>query len=284
MHLGFIGLGHLGHAVAHRLLDVGHTVCAWNRSKAKAKGLNVDLAASPTEVAEKTEVIFLCLFDSAAVQSVIFQDKGLLSGNVNGKYIIDLTTNHYRDVVKFHELCESAGATYLESPVLGSVIPALRGALTVLTSGPQEAYLVVRPILESIGQNLYYFEEPTTATRMKLINNLVLGSFMATLAEAIAFGEEINLNKADIIEILSVGAGNSKVLDAKKAKLISEDFSPHFSSSLICKDLHCLQDLAYELKKPLFTGAVIKELYARCFEEGIGDLDFSAIYKTFKKD
>jgi len=74
------------------------------------------------------------------------------------------------------------------------------------------------------------------------------------------------------------------VLNAKKEKLRTEDFSTHFSSALIYKDLHCLQDLAYEQKKTLFTGSVVKELFAKTFEQGISQEDFSAIYKIFKRN
>jgi len=166
---------------------------------------------------------------------------------------------------------------------LGSVVPASQGALTVLISGNKTGYEKVKSVLEDIGQHLFYLEEPALATKMKLINNLVLGSFMATIAEALSIGENVGISKQEILEILSVGAGNSLVLTAKKNKLLAEDFSTHFSNALIYKDLHCLQDLAYEQKTPIFTGAVVKELYARTFEEGIDQEDFSAIYKLFKK-
>jgi len=118
---------------------------------------------------------------------------------------------------------------------------------------------------------------------MKLVNNLTLGSFMVTIAEALALGEDIGLDKGEVLDILSVGGGNSLVLNAKKNKLLQADFSTHFSNALIYKDLHCLQDLAYEQKKTLFTGAVVKELYARTFEEGIDQEDFAAVYKLFKR-
>jgi 3-hydroxyisobutyrate dehydrogenase len=118
---------------------------------------------------------------------------------------------------------------------------------------------------------------------MKLINNLVLAGFMATIAEALSLGEDSGIAKKDVLDILSAGAGNSLVLNAKKGKLLEEDFSAHFSNALMYKDLHLIQDLAYEQKKTLFTGAVIKELYARTFEEGMDREDFSAIYKLFKK-
>ena len=283
MHAGFIGLGHLGKAIAGRLLESGHSLTVWNRTPEKAAGMPVETTASPAAVAEKAEVIFTCLFDSNAVLEVLSAADGLLSNDASGRVIVDLTTNHFRDVTGFHELCGHSGAAYLEAPVLGSVVPASQGALTVLVSGQEAKYEKVKPVLENIASNLFFLGAPGLATRMKLINNLTLGSFMATLAEAVAFGEDAGIPKEELLEILSVGGGNSMVLNAKKAKLRDEDFSTHFSSALIYKDLHCLQDLAFELKKPLLTGAAIKELFARTYEEGIEQEDFSAVYKLFKK-
>lgn len=283
MHLGFIGLGHLGRAIAGRLLECGHTLTVWNRTPSKAEGMKAEVAPSPRKVADKAEIIFLCLFDSTAVQAILGQEGGLSDGGLSGKVIVDLSTNHFHETPRFHALCANAGGTYLEAPVLGSVVPAAQGALTVLVSGKEDGYEKVKPVLEDIGKNLFYLKEPGLATKMKLINNLALGSFMATIAEALSLGETIGLKKAEILEILSAGGGNSLVLNAKKNKLLQEDFSTHFSSALIYKDLHCLQDLAYEEKRSLFTGAVAKELYARTFEEGIAQEDFSAIYKLFKK-
>lgn len=283
MHLGFIGLGHLGKAIAGRLLECGHTLTIWNRTPSRADGMQAEVVSSPRAVVDQADIIFLCLFDSKAVHSVLSQENGLLSGDISGKIIVDVSTNHFREVPIFHELCEKAGGVYMETPVLGSVVPAAQGALTVLVSGNTEGYEQVKPVLENIGKHLFYLQKPGLATKMKLINNLALGSFMATIAEALSIGETAGMKKEEILEILSVGGGNSLVLNAKKDKLLKEDFSTHFSSALIYKDLHCLQDLAYEQKQPLFTGAVIKELYARTFEQGIEQEDFSAIYKVFKK-
>ncbi len=282
MKTGFIGLGHLGRAIAGRLIQCGYRLTLWNRTPDKAKRLDAEVAESPSDVAKNCDIIFICLFDSRAVRTILTGEKGILSTDVTGKVLIDLTTNHFRDVIEFHKVCDKSGAIYLESPVLGSVVPASQGALTVLTSGNRDAYEKVKPLLQDIGKHLFYFETPGTATKMKLINNLTLGSFMATLAEAIALGEAIGLHRATVIDILSVGGGNSLVLNAKKEKLKNEDFSTHFSNALIYKDLHCLQDLAYELKLPLFTGSVVKELYGLACKEGISEEDFSSIYRLFK--
>ena len=98
---------------------------------------------------------------------------------------------------------------------------------------------------------------------MKLVNNLILGSFMAAIAEAVALGEAAGVEKATILDILAAGAGASGVLNAKKNKLLREDFSPQFQSALIYKDLHYLQDLAFQLKRPLFLAPAVKEMYGR---------------------
>lgn len=283
MKLGFVGLGHLGKAIAARLIDCGHTLTVYNRTPAKAEGLKAQVAASPAAVKAEAEIIFVCLFDSKAVHSVLTGEDGLLSGNINGKIIVDLSTNHFKEVGHFHDLCVKAGGLYLETPVFGSVVPASQGALTLVASGDRKGYERVKPVLDDLGKHIFYLEGRALATKMKLINNLTLGSFMATIAEALSLGETVGLAKEDILEILSVGGGNSLVLNAKKNKLLAEDFSTHFSNALIYKDLHCLQDLAYEHKKSLFTGMLTKELYARTFEEGIDQEDFSAIYKLFKK-
>lgn len=283
MQLGFIGLGHLGKAIAGRLLDCGHELTVWNRSPGKTEGMRVTVAATPAEVASQADIVFVCLFDSAAVEAVFTQDQGLLAADLAGKIVIDHTTNHFREVLAFHEFCAHAGATYLEAPVLGSVVPASQGALTVLVSGPEAAYHRAQPVLAEVGKHLFHLPAAGQATKMKLINNLALGSFMATLAEAVAFAEAVGIDKAEVLEILNVGGGQSLVLNAKKAKLLAEDFAPHFSNALIYKDLHCLQDLAYEHQRPLFTGAVTKELFARTMDTGMGDLDFSSVYALFGK-
>ncbi len=282
MQLGFIGLGHLGKAIAGRLESCGHTLSVHNRTAGKAEGLGAAEVGSPKEVAEKTDIIFLCLFDSAAVRETLEGESGLLTCDLTGKIIIDLTTNHFRDVTLFHEAVRNAGGAYLESPVLGSVVPAQNGALTIVTSGEEAAYGKIKPILEQMGQNLFFLPEPGQATKMKLVNNLALGSIMTTIADSLAMAEKAGIAKEDVLDILSVGGGSSLVLNAKKEKLKNEDYATHFSNALIYKDLHCLQDLAYELKHPLLTASVVKELFGKSFEAGIADEDFCAVYKLLK--
>lgn len=282
MKTGFIGLGNLGKAMAKRLIGEGVELIVWNRTLEKAKDLGVKTAKDPAELISEVEALFLNLTDSDAVMKVLTDEKGVLKGNCTGKLIIDTTTNHFEKVTQFHSLVKESGAYYVEAPVLGSVIPALQGLLTVLVSADREAFEKVKPLLEKIGKNIFYLEKQGLATKMKLINNLVLGSFMATLSEAIAIGEHCGISKAQVIDILQSGAGNSMILNVKKQKLLDEDFSPHFSNSLIYKDLQYLQELCYYMKKPIFTGSIVKELFAMAIAKHLSEEDFSSIYKLFK--
>ena len=283
MAIGFIGLGNLGTAITARLSQLGETLVVYNRNIEKIKDLGYEIVSSPKEILQKCDVVFLCLFDSEAVKQILTGDNGLLCEELKGKTIIDLTTNHYEDVLEFHKLVNDFGGNYLENPVFGSVAPALKGELTVVSSGKTEVFEAMRPILEKIAKEIFHLPTPSSATKMKLINNLCLGSFMATLAECTALAESCEIPKAKALEILGVGGGQSLVLKAKTQKLIDEDFSAHFSNNAINKDLHLVQDLAYNLNQPLYTAAIPKELFSKMKMMGKGEEDFSSIYQLFKK-
>jgi 3-hydroxyisobutyrate dehydrogenase len=281
--VGFIGLGHLGKTIAKRLISQGVDLVVWNRTKEKAVDLGVPVAETPADLMTQADIVFLNLFDSNAVETVLDGENGLLRGCCHGKIIVDSTTNHFDSVPRFYETVRPHGACYLEAPVLGSVVPASAGALTVLVSGDRDAFEEVKPLLEKIGKAIFYLGEPTLATKMKLVNNMVLGTLMATGAEAVALGEAAGVSRETVVNIILSGAGNSMVLNGKKDMLVREEFPTQFSSSLIYKDLHYLQDLAKTLKRPLFTGSAVKEIYAMTFADGIEGEDFAAVYKIFRK-
>lgn len=283
MKIGFIGLGNLGKAIVKRLISQGLELNVWNRTKDKAKELNVKVEETPLSLVINCHIVIINLFDSDAVRSVFEMPDGILSANLKDKIIIDTTTNNHIDVIEFHEITKNKGGYYLEAPVLGSVNPALQGNLTILVSGNADAFERVKNILQIMGSNIFYLGEPSLASKMKLINNLLLGVFMAGISESLVLAEKCNISISKAIDILMAGAGNSMVLNAKKEKLINEDYTPHFSSSLIYKDLKYLQNLAYELKTPLFTSGIVRELYALTHSKKVEDLDFCYLFKLLKE-
>ena len=287
MKVGFIGLGHLGRAIAERLVRQGVQLVVWNRTREKAEEFaretGSEVADSPADLINRVDRVFVIVFDSQASEKVIFGEKGLISGNIEGKTIVDMTTNHFTYAELAYRELKKLGAHYLDAPVLGSVIPAQKGELTIVVGGDEEKFEENRPLFEKFCKNIFYVGPAGKATKVKLINNIVLGGIMDVLAEAIAIGERAGIDKEKLIEILNTGAGKSYILDVKKKKFLEEDFSTHFSVDLIHKDLHYAQDLIKELGLFSFTTSAVKETYGLARKMGLGGLDFSVIYKLFKE-
>ncbi|MBZ4681665.1 MAG: 6-phosphogluconate dehydrogenase [Thermodesulfobacterium sp.] len=284
MKIGFIGLGTLGREIAKRLISQGVELIIWNRSKEKAKQLELELVETPKDLISMVDKVFIIVSDSEASKKVIFGKDGLVEGDIQGKTIIDLTTNHYRYVVEAEKELKQKGAYYLEAPLLGSVIPAQRGELTVLVGGDQNKFEEAKDIFEKFCRNMIYLGEVGKATKLKLINNMVLGGYMAVLAEAMAIGEKAGLEKELLLEVLSKGAGRSYVLEVKKQKLLEGKFEPHFSVELMYKDLHYAQDLFKDFKAFSMVLQNVKEVYGFARSKDLGHLDFSVVYKIFKTE
>jgi 3-hydroxyisobutyrate dehydrogenase len=284
MRAWFIGLGAMGRTMAERLISQGVGLTVWNRTPSKAEGLGADVASCPAEVFEREEVVILNLFDSEAVSDVLTGEDGFLSceADLSGSLVIDTSTNHHRSVGLFSEIVAGSGAEYLEAPVLGSVMPAREGRLTALAGGSRAAYERALHYLDKLASTVFHLEDVGAAARMKLVNNLVLATYMAGLAEALVLAEDSGISREGALEILGAGAAQGLVFNAKRQKLLNDDYSTHFSSEAIYKDLHYAQDLAREIGRPLFTAGAVKELYAMAMAGGIGAEDFSALVKVFR--
>ncbi|MDF1545202.1 MAG: NAD(P)-dependent oxidoreductase [bacterium] len=280
MSIGFIGIGNLGRAMVGRLLSVNEELLVWNRTLSKAEGLGCEVVNRPQELVERCDQIVLNLFDSEAVHSVLTMSGGLLAADCTGKFLIDTSTNHFSTIHELTGLATEHGAHYIEAPVIGSVVPATGGKLTMLVSGEKEPFENCRPLLDKIASTIYFLSTPGLATRMKLINNMVLGTLMASLAEAVRFGEAVGLSRSDVLDILTSGAGNSAVLNAKKQKLMEEDFTPHFACDAIHKDLLYYLEMAKEMNRPSGQAETVSKLYAETIKSGMGSQDFCAVLRT----
>ncbi len=289
--IAFLGLGNLGRAIVKRMKEVLPNInfYLWTQDVSRAELFSSEIKAvriiKPEKIQKDIRYIFLCLFDSSAVQNILEKIPK------DGKVIVDLTTNHPKKVLEFREIVEKNKGEYIESPVLGSVIPASQGKLTLLVCGKEKIFNEVKPFLEAVSSKIFYFGENfSQASYLKLINNLVLAEFMMALSEAVAVGEILGFSPETVLEVLSYGAGKSAILESKKEKLIKKDFSPHFSVSLIRKDLMYLKEVVKE-KLDRNNGLELEEdlpfinnlkNYDQAFKSGLAQLDFSSIYEIIK--
>ncbi len=283
MRVGFIGLGNLGRAIVKRLVEQGVELFLWNRTREKALELGLAVAESPADLIKQVDRVFLIVFDSGASEEVIFGKGGLVEGGVEGKTIIDMTTNHYAYASMAHEELKKLGAYYLDAPILGSVIPAQRGELTVLVGGDRQRFEENKPIFEKFCKNIFYVGEAGDASKLKLINNMVLGGFMQVLSEAIALGELAGFSREQVIQVLESGAGKSYLLEVKRKKLLERDYSAHFSVDLIHKDLHYAEDMVKDLGAFSLTTQNVKNAYALAKYLGMGDEDFCVLVELYRR-
>ncbi len=280
--IGWIGLGHMGLPMARNLKNAGYDVHVWNRDIEKAEKSGLPYKESLEELIKEKDIIITMLFDSKSVEEVykkIFDT----CKNIEKKVFIDMTTIHPDTAKWLAEEIIKRGGSFLEAPVLGSVIPAEKGELTIVVSGDEDVYEAHLDIFQVLGKAIFYMGNYGNASTMKLINNTVLGGFMAILAEAFAFAKKAGIDTKLALDILSNGAGQSLVLNAKKEKLLKEDYSTHFSVDLIHKDLTYALDIAQKKKYPTILTANTRELFNSARAHGLSDKDFCAILEVFKK-
>jgi len=282
MKIGCIGLGSLGHAIAERLIQTDYDITVWNRTRSKADDLKVPIATSPKSLAESVDVILINLFDSNAVKDAAQRSDGLLAADLKDKLVIDTTTQFVDDATELHKMFGNAGAAYVEAPIFGSVAPTLSGTVTIVASGTKDAYDRAKPILDRLGKHIFHFAEPSTATRMKLVNNLILGAFMTTIAEGVTIAEAAGISRETALDVLAVGAGNSAILNGKKQKLIDRDYAVHFSSDAIHKDLTGLLQLADKYQQPATMAVAARDLFQKIRNERKGDEDLSGVIRVME--
>jgi 3-hydroxyisobutyrate dehydrogenase len=283
MKVGYAGLGNLGRAMAERLLAEGVDLTVWNRTPEKAEGLGAPVASSAADLMSAVDVCFVCVRDERAVEELAYGPDGLLTGACAGKVVVDCSTNRYDAAPGFRRQFANAQVSYVEAPVLGSVVPARSGQLTVLVCGEDDAYERVEPLLRTIGSRVDRFPEAGQPTRMKLVANYVMGTIMAAIADGVALGESAGLDRAQVLDILASGPGRSMVMEGKRPKIESGDFSPHFAAALVYKDLGYAGELSRDLHRPFFLGDITRDLYALTFGLGRGDDDLSVIYEAVRR-
>ncbi|MED1468510.1 NAD(P)-dependent oxidoreductase [Bacillus salipaludis] len=283
--IGFIGLGIMGSRMAENLLKSNHELVVYNRTKEKAEDLlnkGANWAASPKEVAARSTVIFTMLAVPKAVEEVALGEEGFLGSLREGSLWVDCSTVDPAFTRRMAGEAEKRQIRFLDAPVSGSRIPAEKAELVFLVGGKEEDMGEVRPLLQTMGKDVLYQGENGKGTSMKIVINLMLAQSMAAFAEALNLGEALGLQKETVMETLLNGPTAAPMLKGKKSKILSGEYSADFPLRLMQKDLQLVSQAAYEHSLSMPSANLTKELYALAKQQGLGELDFSAIYQFLK--
>lgn len=281
MKIGFVGLGIMGSAMAKNLLKAGHHLTVWNRTQATTEqfyAAGAQVAGSPREAAEASEIVCAMMSDPAAVKAVRDGSDGIIAGLGFGKGYIDLSTIDADTSIESFRLARERGAFFLEAPVAGSRKPAEDATLIIMAAGDKALYDKALPALQAIGKKILFLGETGNASRMKLANNLAMGGMLTALAEGMALAAQSGLDLSQFLEVLDSGALSNPMFRLKGPVMAANSgFPTSFPLKHMQKDLRLALQLAEEVRQPLFVTATVNELFKKALANGLGDADFSAV-------
>ena len=278
--IGFVGIGLMGQQMSRRLLAAGFPVVVWNRTKARAADLLAAGAAwgeSPRAVTEASDVVIVMVTDSAASEAVIAGPQGVLAGAHPGLTLIDMGSVAPETSRAMADRARANGVPMLDAPVTGNPKVASEGKLGIMVGGPQATFDACLPIFQAMGVKIIHVGENGKGTTLKLINNLIMGVAIQAVAEALVLAQKAGIDPVKVQEITSVGGARTGAMETRGRRMITHDFSPHFSANNMYKDLSTALKLADEVGVSLPATSIAREMLRAVKSQGKGELDSCAV-------
>jgi len=282
-NLGYIGLGAMGGRMANRLLDKGHIVTGYNRTRAKAEWLvdrGMKWAATPKAVAEAADVIFVMVTDSKSLEAVSTGADGFLAGLREGKVVVDSSTVSpavSRDVA---EKVRATGADMVDAPVSGSVTTLESGKLSVMVGGRKATFERIKPILDDIGPKVTHVGDNGLALSIKIAHNLSLAVQMLAFSEGVLLAEKSGIPRAVAVDVLTHSVMASPMVQYRGPFVLEMPAESWFDVNMMQKDLLLALEMGRRLDVPLPTTAVTNEFLTAARGMGLASYDFAVIFRV----
>jgi 3-hydroxyisobutyrate dehydrogenase-like beta-hydroxyacid dehydrogenase len=280
-NLGFVGLGVMGGRVAKRLLDAGHLVTGYNRTRSKAAWLaeaGMALVDTPRAVAEASQITFTMVSDTSALQAVVEGPDGLLAGLAAGAVYLDMSTVSPAATRALAARVAERGAAMLDAPVSGSVVTLERGQLSILVGGDAAVLERVRPVLEAIGPRVIHVGGNGQAMLMKTAINLNLAVQLTAFSEGLLIAEKGGIPREVAVESMLASVICSPSLAYRAPFVFQLPEEAWFDVRMMQKDLQLALETGREAGVPMPTTATVNQLLSACRGLGMEKEDFAAVY------
>ncbi len=285
-NLGFIGLGVMGSRMVKRLLDAGHTVLGYNRTRSKAQwllDLGMQWGDTPAAVAQAVDVVVSMVANTAALQAVSAGVDGVLAGLRPGTIFIDMSTVSPTVSRTLAAHVAATGAHMLDAPVSGSVITLEEGRLSIMVGGDRAAYERVLPILQDIGPKVTYVGENGLAAAMKVATNLSLAVQMLAFSEGVLLAEKSGIARETAVEVLLNSVIASPMVKYRGPFVLDLPEEAWFDVNMMQKDLLLALEMGRELDVPLPTTAVTNEMLTAARGMGLAGKDFAVVFEVLAR-
>lgn len=282
MRVAFLGLGIMGQAMAANLAKAGHEVTVWNRTPGKQiEGART--AATPAEAAQGVEVIWLCVSDTAAVESVLFGENGAEQSLTEGTIVADSSTISPSATRKFAERLARRGVQYVDSPVTGSKTGAESGALLFILGGEEQTIEKLKPLYAAMGKKIFRMGEVGKGQSAKLVMNLQIALIYEGFAEALTLGAKLGVDAENLMPLIQASMVRSGVVEYKAPFVLGRDFTANFPLKLMSKDIRLALEAGKEARVKLPGLETVGEIYEMAIEDGHAELDYAATLLLLEK-
>ena len=286
LKIGYIGLGLMGKSIARNILKAGFPLVVHNRSRAAVNELMSEGAIeafSPAEVAAQVDVIFTNLPDSPDVELVALGAQGIIAGAHPGLIFVDNSTIKPATARHIAAALAEKGVQSLDAPVSGGDIGARNGTLAIMVGGPADAVEKVRPVFEAMGKIITHVGDAGAGQIAKAANQIMVAAQMVAMSELLIFAQKAGADPQKVVEAIRGGAAQCWTLDVKPPRLFAGNRQPGFKAYMQAKDLNIVQETAREYGIPLPSNAVDAQLYNAMIQNGLGNLDNSAVIEILEK-
>ena len=284
MRVAFLGLGIMGRPMASNLVKAGHEVTVWNRTPGKDKDVEgARTAASPADAARGAEVVWMCVSDTNAVESVLFGPNGVEESLNEGMIVVDSSTISPSATKKFAERVHSRGVSYVDAPVTGSKTGAENGTLIFIVGGEEAIIEKLKPLFAAMGKQFFRMGETGKGHAAKLAMNLQIALIYEGFAEALTLAAKLGVDAETMLPLINASMVRSGVVEYKSPFVLKRDFSPNFPMRLMHKDIRLALDAAKESRVKLPALEIVEEVYDVAIEDGQQDLDFAATIILLEK-
>jgi 3-hydroxyisobutyrate dehydrogenase len=281
MKLGYIGIGRMGRPMTLRLLAAGHEVTVWNRSRSKLSEVlqnGAKEAESPAALARAAEIVMMCVTDQHAAEAVLFLKDGIIEGAKGGTLVIDFSSIAPASARAFAARLAQRAIGLIDAPVSGGVVGAEQGTLAIMAGGKAQDIERVRPVVMQLAQRFTRMGDSGAGQATKLCNQVIVGSLVAVIAEAIRLAEASGVDAKQLPEALKGGFADSLPLQIFGARMAARSFEPSLgSSAIMLKDLENAAAVAREHTVPLPMARTAAELYRLLAAQGKGEKEISTI-------
>ena len=285
-HIGLIGAGIMGSAMARRWLEAGHEVTVWNRSHRKAEALadeGAEVAETAPELARDCDYFVTMVTDGDAVRSILRRGGGLIDHLDRDTVWLQMSTVGDDDVDDFIDIARSRGIDFVDAPVLGTKEPAESGELTVLVGGDERVLGPAEDVFAPIASSTRRVGEAGTATRAKLTANTWVVGLLGVLSETMAVADRLDVDPSVFLESIAGGPLDSGYAHIKGAMMQRRDYPPSFPLRLALKDANLVLEAAERADLELSVLRGVADLLERAAEAGHADEDMAAAFEAARQ-